>query len=219
MGPCEPSGGGRFVERLHDDVERRVPLEREAPRQELVEDDPDGIDVAPRVARLARAPAQATCTRACPSTSPASSASGRRSPPPPASPRSSSATFAIPKSHTFTESVGVPSSAFFAEQHDVLGLQVAVEDPRVVRLRERRERLREDVDDPLVRERPLLVDRGERDRARPGTPSRCRAGRPAPARSRARGSGSGGRGARPPSPRGGSGRRRSGRPRSRGASP
>ena len=73
----------------------------------------------------------------------------------------SSATFAIPKSHTFTASIAPPSSPFLPEEHDVLGLEIAVEHAGVVRLREGGERLRQDVHDPIVRERPLLFERGE----------------------------------------------------------
>ena len=51
-------------------------------------------------------------------------------------------------------------------EDDVLGLQIAVDDPEVVRLAERREHLAEDVDDAAEGERPFFVERRAR-RSRP----------------------------------------------------
>ena len=63
----------------------------------------------------------------------------------------------MPKSQTFTMSFGSPVVVGALEDHDVLGLEVAVHDAHVVRDRERGERLHQDVRDARGRQRPVLA--------------------------------------------------------------
>ena len=52
----------------------------------------------------------------------------------------------------------VPLVVFAIEDHDVLGLEIAMDHAHVVRSRDRRESLHDDVGDPLFGERPVLED-------------------------------------------------------------
>ncbi len=84
-----------------DRVRRRVPPERPLPRQHLVQDRPEGEEVAAAVGRPSRAPARAPCSPSFPSTTPGSVPEiVFRSVRP--SPSSAVFSFARPKSRIFT---------------------------------------------------------------------------------------------------------------------
>ena len=125
------------------DLRRRLGLEGQPSRDELVEDDTDRVEVAARVERIAASLLGAHVL-------------GRAAD----DPRARYAWLLRLRAHlgqAEVDDLDEVAARPRGLQDDVLGLEVAVDDVLVVRLGERRERLAEHVDDAPERQRSVLV--------------------------------------------------------------
>ena len=163
---CERSGGS-FV-RIAVIVSAAVsPRNARWPDEHLVEDRAEGEEVGALVGRLARAPAPATCSRSC--------RARRRAPCPETVCRSVwpvSSGLGLQLRETEVEDLDAP----VLRQEQVLGLQVAVDDPLLVRRGEAPRDLHRVVDRLAHRERARRAAARAASRPR-AAPSRCTASR------------------------------------------
>ena len=146
----------RIGDVLHRHVVGAVAVERRPPRQHVIEDDAGRIDVAASIGLLAaRLFGRHVSGRAD------QRAVHRR----PRAARLAAAAVALDRAQRGDAEVAhlrelgrLAVIAGRREDHDVVGLEIAVDDLHVVRHRDRRQHLRHEVDDARVAERPLLGD-------------------------------------------------------------
>ena len=146
----------RIGDVLHRHVVGAVAVERRPPRQHVIEDDAGRVDVAASIGLLAaRLFGRHVSGRAD-----QRAVHGR-----PRAARLAAAAVALDRAQRGDAEVAhlrelgrLAVIAGRGEDHDVVGLEIAVDDLHVVRHRDRRQHLRHEVDDARVAERPLVGD-------------------------------------------------------------
>ena len=168
---------------LEHDADRVLRLEGHAPGQHLEEDDAHGVEIAARVELLA-SPCSGDMYSGVPTRKPAVVTGASESRSPVSAVRARVGDLRDAEVADLDDVLRPPVVVGAAQDHDVLGLEIAMHDAHVVRDGQRGQRLHQDVGDARRRERPVLAEHAVQARARRGTPSRCRAARRAPRRSR-----------------------------------
>ena len=134
----------RRLREVHEhDLRRRLGLEGQAPREELVEDDADRVEVAARVERIAARLLGAHVLGRAADDAGARDAGLLR--------------LGAHLREAEVDDLHEVAARAHRLEDDVLGLEIAVDDVLGVRFGERGERLPQDVDDAPEGERPVLV--------------------------------------------------------------